>query len=186
MLIDKSSDEQIVREVVNGDVERFRIIINRYQNHIFSIGMRFFRNKDDSDDYVQDIFLKAFNELGSYKERAPFRVWLIRIAYNYGINIVKAKKSQSLINEDELSDESTPEKSHVKDETIAILRKAIDALPDKYRICVDLFFFTGCKYTEIMEITGYPVNTIKSNVLRAKKILRNKLRGTIAEDYHEM
>ena len=77
-------------------------------------------------------------------------------------------------------------RSHIKDETISLLRNAMNKLPEQYRICVDLYFYMGMKYAEIEGITGYPVNTIKSNVLRAKQILRDRLRGSIAEDYHEM
>ncbi len=186
MLIDLSSDEHIVRKVSNGDTENFRLIVSRYQAYIYSIGMRFFKNEDDSSDFVQDVFLKAFNELKSYKGKGSFRAWLVRIAYNYGINKIKAQRIDNVIFEDSPSNEPAPEQTHAKGETINVLRRAIDALPEQYRICLDLYFFMGLKYSDIERITGYPVNTIKSNVLRAKQILRDKLRGTIAEDYHEM
>ncbi len=184
--IPSASDEQIVRKVLNGDIESFRIIVNRYQSYLYSIGMRFFKNPDDSSDFVQDVLLKAYNELESYKSKSLFRAWLIRIAYNYGINRIKAAKIDSVFIEESVADKSTLEKSCVRDETIEALCRAIDALPDQYRICIDLYFFMGFKYSDIEKITGYPVNTIKSNVLRAKRILRDNLRGTVAEDYHEM
>jgi RNA polymerase sigma-70 factor, ECF subfamily len=180
------SDEQVVLKVLNGDTNSFGIIVNRYQSYIFSIGMRFFKNPDDADDFVQDVFLRAYSELGSFKRKSPFRSWLIRIAYNYGINRVKAGKIDSVAAVDILSDHSIPEKDAVMNESINLLRDAIAALPEQYRICVDLYFFMGLKYTEIEKITGYPVNTIKSNVFRAKQLLRDQLRGSIAEDYHEM
>jgi len=67
-----------------------------------------------------------------------------------------------------------------------MLMRAVGALPERYRICVELYFFMGLTYGEIGRITGYPVNTIKSNVLRAKTMLRDELKGTIAEDYNEL
>ncbi|MFH0976684.1 MAG: sigma-70 family RNA polymerase sigma factor [Spirochaetota bacterium] len=186
MLNDIYSDEWVVRRVLKGDTESFGIVVKRYQSYIYSIGMRFFRNADDSNDFVQDVFFKVYNELKSFNGKATFRAWLIRIAYNYGINLIKAKKIESVVFEDSVSGEQTPEQSLVKGELRDKLRSAVDALPDQYRVCVDLYFFMGFKYAEIEEITGYPVNTIKSNVLRAKQILRDKLRGSIAEDYNEM
>jgi RNA polymerase sigma-70 factor (ECF subfamily) len=186
MLNDIYPDERIIRQVLNGDIQSFEFIVKRYQSYIYSIGMRFFKNTDDSNDFVQDVFLKVYNELGSFKGKAPFRSWLIRIAYNYGINKIKAGKFDSVIFEESASVEATPEDRHIKDEAITLLRTAIDNLPEHYRICLDLYFFSGLKYIDIGSITGYPVNTIKSNVLRAKQILRNKLRGSIAEDYDEM
>jgi RNA polymerase sigma-70 factor, ECF subfamily len=183
---DNSTDEQVLREVICGETGKFKIIVERYQAYIFSIGMRFFRNEDDSYDFVQDVLLKAYNELGTFKGKASFRSWLVRIAYNYGINRIKEKKFREEDIKERASKAATPEKNHFRYETVVLLRKAIDDLPERYRICVDLYFFMGFKYNEIESITGYPVNTIKSNVLRAKQILREKLRGSIAEDYNEM
>ena len=84
------------------------------------------------------------------------------------------------------ADDMTPERSHLRKEIREVLMEAVRKLPERYRICVDLYFFMGLTYGEISEITGYPVNTIKSNVLRAKIMLRDELKGTIAEDYHEL
>jgi RNA polymerase sigma-70 factor (ECF subfamily) len=66
------------------------------------------------------------------------------------------------------------------------ISRALASLPEKYRICVDFFFFLGLSYGEIGDITGFPVNTIKSHVFRAKQMLRDALRGSAAEEYHEM
>jgi RNA polymerase sigma-70 factor (ECF subfamily) len=132
------------------------------------------------------VFLKAYNEIQSYKRKAPFRAWLIRIAYNMGINMIKVKKIEKVILEDSVYGNKNTEKDYLMDETANALFTAINTLPDQYRICIDLYFFMGFKYIDIENITGYPINTIKSNVLRAKQILRDKLRGSVAEDYHEM
>ena len=70
------SDEQVVRKVQRGQTDYFSIIAERYRNKIFSIGMRFFYNHDDSADFAQEVFLRAFDRIESYKEIAPFRFWL--------------------------------------------------------------------------------------------------------------
>ena len=183
---DFSADEQIVKQVLLGRIDSFTLIIKRYQKKIFSIGIRFYKNKEDSYDFTQEVFIKAFEGLGSYGGRAPFRFWLTKIAYNHAINKLKAKHAEADIPEEICSRAITPEKTHIQREIRQMLRDAVGQLPEQYRICVDLFFFLGLTYSEISEITEYPVNTIKSNVLRAKKILRDELKGTIAEDYHEL
>jgi RNA polymerase sigma-70 factor (ECF subfamily) len=181
------TDEQIVKQVLLGGTDSFRIIIERYQKKIFCIGLRFYNNDDDSYDFVQEVFIKAFENLGSYAGKAPFRFWLTKIAYNHAINKVNAKRVEEVsIPEQVPSRDTTPEEKHLHGELHGILLAAVRQLPIQYRICVDLYFFLGLKYNEISQITGYPVNTIKSNVLRAKKMLRDELKGTIAEDYHEM
>jgi RNA polymerase sigma-70 factor (ECF subfamily) len=180
------TDEQIVKQVLLGRTDSFKIIIERYQKKIFCIGLRFYNNEEDSYDFTQEVFIKAFESLGSYAGRAPFRFWLTKIAYNHAINRINAKRIESEIPEQIQSRDTTPEAEHMRGEICGILHNAVKQLPSQYRICVDLYFFLGLTYNEISEITGYPVNTIKSNVLRAKKMLRDELRGTIAEDYHEL
>ena len=185
---DGLSDEQAVRKVQKGRSEYFSLIVERYSSRIFSIGMRFFYNSEDSADFTQEVFLKAFDKIEAYREIAPFRFWLVKLAYNLAINMKKGRGEEHLqveINEPVYSGES-PEEVHVKNELKDLLLQEINRLPERYRICLDLYFFFGLKYSEISEITGYPVNTIKSDVFRAKNILRDKLKGTLAEECYEM
>jgi len=182
------SDEYVVRQVQKGDFEFYSLIVERYQDRIFSIGMRFFYDRDDSADFAQEVFLKAFRNIDKFREIALFKYWLVKLAYNHGINLKKSKVDKGIeYNCEEIqSAYELPEKEHIYGEIKQILADEINRLPERYRICIDLYFFLGLKYNEISEITGYPVNTIKSDVLRAKNILRQKLKGTIAEEYHEM
>src|SRR4030067_3116765 len=88
---DLKPDEQIVKKVLLGGTESFKIIVERYQRKIFCIGMRFYNNEEDSYDFTQEVFIKAFENLRSYAGRAPFRFWLTKIAYNHAINKIAAK-----------------------------------------------------------------------------------------------
>ena len=187
MINDQDSDELIIRGVQRGDTELFRLIVVRYENSIFSMGMRFFYNYEDSLDFAQEVFLKAFDRIHQYREIAPFKFWLIRLAYNLGINIKKKSRVDSEFDESYLLFEgSGPDRTHINNEIRDLILHEINHLPERYRICLDFYFFFGFKYSEISVITGYPVNTIKSDVLRAKKILRQRLKGTIAEGYNEV
>lgn len=182
------SDELIVRNVQQGQTEYFSIIVERYRNKIFSMGMRFFYNYDDSADFAQEVFLKTYDRIHSYREIAPFRFWLAKLAYNHAINMKKNIPNDRISVEDvaEPYHENSPEDEHIYEEMKIVLADEINRLPERYRICLDLYFFMGLKYSEISDITGYPVNTIKSDVFRAKNILRQRLIGTIAGDIDEM
>jgi RNA polymerase sigma-70 factor (ECF subfamily) len=186
MTDEKHSDEHIISRVINGDINIFEHIVKRYQRLIFNIGMRFFRNEDDTNDFVQDVFIKTYRNLNSYKGRAPFRFWIGKVAYNLAVNSIKNRTNDPEFTEGLPSEELTPEESHVKNEVKEILLEAIQNLPEHYRVCLDLYFFNGMSYSEINGVTGFPVNTIKSHVFRAKQSLRDVLRGSIAEEYHEM
>ncbi len=183
------TDEHIVREVQQGRVGLFRVIVERYEKKIFSMGMRLFYNRDDSFDYTQEVFLKLYSKIDSYRELAPFKFWLYKLAYRHGLNM-KKNDSQGVVsqyNEMYIEDwQSEPGRMNRIKRVREVLLDAIEKLPERYRICLDLYFFMGLKYSEISEITGFPINTIKSDVLRAKNILRQTLKGTEAEVYNEM
>jgi RNA polymerase sigma-70 factor (ECF subfamily) len=184
---DQAPDELIIRQVQNGSTELFRIIVERYENKIFSMGMRFFYNHEDSLDFTQEVFLKAYDRVHQYREIAPFKFWLVKLAYNLGINMKKKRGSDHDFDESLLEGrDPAPDKSHIDNEIKGVILREIGKLPERYRVCLDFYFFFGLKYSEISEITGYPVNTVKSDVLRAKNILRQSLKGTIAEKYDEM
>jgi RNA polymerase sigma-70 factor, ECF subfamily len=181
------TDEQIVARVLNGNLDLFKEIIERYRNRVFTIGMKFLRNRDDAADFSQEVFLKAYGNLRSFRGESRFYSWIVRVAYNHGINSSRsAKPCDSLADEYTESGELSPERAHMRAEVGRVLRRAMDDLPPEYRVCVDFYFFFGLSYREISDITGFPVNTIKSHVFRAKHMLRDALRGTMAEAYHEV
>jgi RNA polymerase sigma-70 factor (ECF subfamily) len=179
-------DHFIINQIVSGRKELFRILIQRYEQAVYGMGVSFFRNSEDAADFVQEVFLKSFRSLGRFQGRSRFSTWLYRIAYNTAVNNIRRKKDyRSLAGEDETdfigenADGETPERLLLRAVVAESVREAMKDLPERYRICVDLFFFYERSYQEIEVITGYPVNTIKSHVFRAKKLLRKKLEGIV-------
>jgi RNA polymerase sigma-70 factor (ECF subfamily) len=176
------SDETIAAEVIAGERELFTLLVDRYGRRITGLGISFFHNADDAADFTQDVFLKAFNALAQFEGRARFSTWLYRIAYTSAINKLNRRKEYRSLSENEYeSAYKTPEEENIKSITRAAVRQAVAELPERYRVCVDLFFFYERSYDEIGMITGYPVNTIKSHVFRAKKLLREKLKEFVEE-----
>jgi RNA polymerase sigma-70 factor (ECF subfamily) len=182
------TDQFIVAEVVSGRKELFRILVQRHEPAVYAMGVSFFRNAEDAADFTQEVFLKSFRSLPRFQGRSRFSTWLYRIAYNTAVNGLRRQKDYCGPSGRELSGEEdeadrrsvSPEQTLLRDAAVCAVREAIQDLPERYRICVDLFFFYDRSYQEIELITGYPVNTIKSHVFRAKKLLRDKL-GEIAE-----
>jgi RNA polymerase sigma-70 factor (ECF subfamily) len=173
------SDQLIVDQIAAGQKDLFRLLVRRYQQPVHSMGMGFFRNAEDACDFTQEVFLKVYRNLSNFEGRSRFSTWLYKIAYNTAINDVNRRKEYRSLAEEsiavEASDYETPERilirSAARDAVLASLRD----LPQRYRICVDMFFFYGRSYKEFEAITGLPLNTIKSHVFRAKKLLREKL-----------
>jgi RNA polymerase sigma-70 factor (ECF subfamily) len=143
------------------------------------MGLSFFRNPEDASDFSQEVFLKVYRNLSCFEGRSRFSTWLFKIAYNTALNEVNRRKEYlSLAEEDVnklLQGDETPERQALRNAAKEAVQAAVKELPERFRICIDLFFFYDRSYHEIEAITGIPVNTIKSHVFRAKIILKEKL-----------
>lgn len=176
------SDEVIAGQVCSGQKELFRLLVRRFQRPVYAMGLSFFRNAEEASDFSQEVFLKVYRSLSRFEGRSRFSTWLYKIAYNTALNETRRRRDfcslvalNSSADEYEAADNDTPERRMIRAVIKETVLDSIKELPERYRICIDLFFFYDCSYREIQAITGFPVNTVKSHVLRAKKILKEKL-----------
>jgi RNA polymerase sigma-70 factor, ECF subfamily len=176
------SDDEAIGRVLDGDTEAFAILVRRHEARVKRLGMSFFHDEEDAADFTQDVFVKAYTALASFKGRSLFSTWLLRIAYNTAINSKKRRREQlSLDPEMEIVGSPGTDETQLREETANAVREAMAGLPPRQALCIELYFYYDLKYAEIGEVTGFPVNTIKSHVFRAKRILRERL-GSLRED----
>ncbi|MFP4383354.1 MAG: RNA polymerase sigma factor [Spirochaetia bacterium] len=188
MNFQEPKDREIVDRVKRGDPECFRILVERHSSRVYSLGMKFFHNQEDAQDFTQEVFIKAFRGIGAFKKRSSFSTWLIKIAYNYGIDMISAKRKQQKTSEftgyeqpgDQYSKRDSgalmrPEQEEEHKELTGRLEQALQKLPKRYALCIEFSFYFGFTYGAISDITGIPLNTVKSHILRGKKILRKSL-----------
>ena len=182
-ILTKRRDFALVKSSLQGNQKSFSKLVSYYKKRINALGMSFFKNESDTDDFVQDVFFKAYKNLSAFKGESSFSTWLISIAYHTAINVKQRRKEYLPISDEENieSDDFSPEKKHIREITSLAIRDAVKNLPEKYKICVELYFFYDNSQAEISKITGESVNTIKSHIFRAKKILREKLRSYYEE-----
>ncbi len=174
---DDLDDQRIVERVVSGETDLFRLLVARHQRSVYALGTGFFRSAEDASDFTQEVFLKAFKNLAGFQGRARFSTWLYRIAYNTGLNGIKRRREyRSLAEDAELPDHDGPERQAIRRAAGTAVAEAVAGLPERFKVCVDLYFFYDRSHQEIEALTGIPVNTIKSHVFRAKKLLRERLR----------
>ncbi|HRY55358.1 MAG TPA: sigma-70 family RNA polymerase sigma factor [Spirochaetia bacterium] len=170
------SDEEAIARVLDGDTEAFAILVRRHQRRVLRVGLGFFHDEEEAADFAQDVFVKAYTALGSFQGKSQFSTWLLRIAYNSAVNLKKRRRSEARL-DPELDIEGDPgvDESQLREESARAVREAVAGLPPKQALCVELCFYYDLTYPEISEITGFPVNTIKSHVFRAKRLLRERL-----------
>lgn len=174
----KKRDFALIRQILQGNNDAFAELMSIYKNKIFIFGKSFFKNETDAEDFVQEVFIKIYTHLNTFRGKSQFSTWLMRIAYTTAINSINRRKeylplSDEMIIADPLT--NTPEEVHIKKVLKIAIKQAILELPEKYAICIDMYFSYDIPYSEISEITGLPLNTIKSHIFRAKKILKEKL-----------
>ncbi|MDR1105324.1 MAG: sigma-70 family RNA polymerase sigma factor [Treponema sp.] len=177
-----ADEEIIVAGVLRGEKDLFRLLVKRHEKAVFRMGISFFRNSEDAADFAQDVFLKAFRSLARFEGRSRFSTWLYRIAYNTAVNTFSRKREYLSLAEEPGNGGDDPEQKLIREAARLAVLGAVQDLPERYRICVDMFFFYDRSYQEIEAITGIPVNTIKSHVFRAKKLLRERLAGIADSD----
>lgn len=143
---------------------------------MYNVAYRIAHDEDEAQDVLQEGFISAFGNLKHYRGDATFGAWLKRIVVNKAINSVKKKRMDRFPEEGQLE---IPEES--EDEfrdfpfTVETVRKAIDRLPDGYRMVLSLYLLEGYDHGEIAEILGISESTSKSQFNRSKRKLRELL-----------
>lgn len=181
-------DVATVRQVLDGDHNAFGSLVEKYQPAVLAMGHRLRKTTEETMDFVQDVFAKAFTHLSQFTGRGRFYSWLMRIASTTAIN-----RDQRGIPEDPTdpealerlcgpSSEQEPQRLLERKTLRQDLLNAIRALPRHLKLSVELFFLVGLRYREIEEITGTPVNTLKSNIHRARRLLQLHLRPVLPEE----
>ena len=175
-------DKALVRQSLSGNAEAFSQLVALNKKRVEAVGRRFFNDIPDIEDFVQDVFIKTYKNLDSFKGKSLFSTWITRIAFTTAINLKKSFKSLESVDDKEdfiPSYYDTPENEQIKRLTKEAINEAVMDLPENYAVCIKMLFYLDMNQEEISEMTGIPINTVKSNIFRAKKILSQKLGGLL-------
>jgi RNA polymerase sigma-70 factor (ECF subfamily) len=177
-------DSGLVREALAGSERAFRKILEQHYGLIYSVVRGVAGQRVETDDCVQEVFIKIFRSLGSFRGEARLSTWIYRIARNEALNAVERRRPQLIPIEDceELSaaDES-PETAHHRRITREGLERLIERLDERQRIALELRYMGDKSYEEIAEIMDIPLGTVKTYIHRAKLALKRMMTGAAAE-----
>lgn len=172
-------DRTIVTQVLEGKTDHFSVLMNRYHNEIFSFVFNMLGQYQDTEDLVQEIFLKVYQSLSKYdSNKASFRTWLYRISSNHTINYINSSyyrhKTSSDVDTSFLEDSTDMEAELIKDEQIKQIIQAMKKrLSKKHQRIMMLHYFSGLTVQEISESTNIPDKTIykaiKSSIHKIKE-----------------
>lgn len=171
-------EADLVRECLAGRREAFDVIVERHRRQVYQLCYRFCGNHEDASDLAQEVFIRAFRGLKTFKGQASFGTWLYRIGVNVCLNRVTAKSPVlEPIDARQHVDTVTesPSERVMRDERAAQVRAAISKLPAKQRAALVLRIYDELSHRQIAEILQTSVGAVKANFFHAlgnlKKIL---------------
>jgi RNA polymerase sigma-70 factor (ECF subfamily) len=178
----------LLKEAKKGDIKAFEKLSGQYYKKIYNIALRMTGNREDASDLAQEVLIKVYKSLKSFREESSFSTWLYRITKNLCIDELKKqnrKKAISLDEDIELkensvkrqveSDEPGPYEQYEKSEIRRIMTDAIGKLTEEHRMVIILRDIQGFSYNEISKIVKCPEGTVKSRINRARQALRELL-----------
>lgn len=181
------SDFELIDLTLEGEHTAFDVLVRRYSNSIYTLAYRILRNHDDAADIAQDVFLKAFEALSSFRKKSSFHTWLYRITTNSCINFLRKHSAQRYIefaNYHVVREADTLETLH-KIELQDIVNEAIEKLPEKQKATVMLRVCEGLSHREVSRILKCSVGTAKANYFHAIRNLRRFMKNYISANDEE-
>jgi RNA polymerase sigma-70 factor (ECF subfamily) len=189
---DTDADNELVRAAAGGNMHTFDDLVRRHQDRVFNLCLWFLSDYHEADDMAQEVFIKAYRSLKSFRFEAKFSTWLYRIAVNTCKNRVNSleyrlKKWTDRLDAEEINPGGAMADSHSlspqdrleQKERARQIRKAVNGLSGDKKTVVVLRDIEGMAYDEIARITGLSMGTVKSKLARARDELQQRLKDRI-------
>jgi RNA polymerase sigma-70 factor (ECF subfamily) len=175
------TDEQLALAVQNGEPDKFGELVERYEAKLLRYARKFLLDPDDAQDIVQDIFIKAYENMRSFDTTRRFSPWIYRIAHNEFVNDLKKKQSRRTmftIDFDTLfpylTAADTADGAALERDTRETLERHLGGLDPKYREPLILYYLESMDYREIADILRIPVSTVGVRLARARAMLQKQ------------
>ena len=164
---------KLIKQCANNDREAQKEIYQLFAGKLFSICLKYSKNKQEAQDNFQDGFVTIFNKIGQFNFKGSFEGWLKRVMVNTILLKYRKKTVLNIVTE-EIPDEVVVD---IDDEEISLdfLLNLIQELPERYRMVFNLYVLDGCSHKEIAKMLKIAEGTSKSNLARARGILKQKI-----------
>jgi len=180
----KLTDEKLIARFQDGDINAYNELVHRYKDRLLNFVFRYFNNREQAEDVVQDTMIKLYTHASYYKNIAKFSTWIYTIAKNNALTELRKNKRKQTVSlwtnegkpidiemKDELLEQTVYNKMAVEE-----LNKYLDEIPENFRIAVVLRDFQELSYEEISKILEIPIGTIKSRINRGRIQLSKKMK----------
>lgn len=189
---DSNSDEALVQQARNGDFDAFEKLFERHRTLVYRFAYQVVGRRDDAEDIVQDVFVKAYQNLHRYRDEAKFTTWLLRITTNLSTDRVRMSQRRHALEQQEaegalawmmnsVPEDANPVENLERERRAQLLRQAIEELPEHHRQVIVMRDLQELEYSDMAALLNTTVGGAKLRVLRARRALRDKLAPVLNE-----
>lgn len=176
--------DESIRLVLKGNNAAFEQLYNRYSSRLMGVCLRYSFDTDEAKDLLQEVFIKIYEKLSTYRKEGTFDAWVHRIAINVAVDSYRKRQKQPISSS--ISAFSEYDTTYSTDDILTNvaaeeLMKMVQQLSPTYRLIFNLYNIEGYKHHEIAKMLGISEGTSKSNLSDARKILQNKVKILLSE-----
>lgn len=190
---EQQTDYALITTVLEGNTAAYADLVKRHQRFVFTMALRFAKNREDAEEIAQDCFIKAYKALGTFQYTSKFSTWLYTITYTTAMSFLRKKKLNTLSLSDEentVQVENNISDYHAnsieKKSAHAYLNQAIDLLLPDDAMIITLFYMGEQSLEEIAQAMGMESTTIKVKLHRARTRLKEKLQYLLKDEVKEL
>jgi RNA polymerase sigma-70 factor (ECF subfamily) len=186
------SDNFYIEKVRNNETSAYSFLVEKHKDMVYSIAMRILRNREDAEELAQDVFVKAFHSLDTFKGESKFTTWLYRIVYNAAISKTRKKKMETVdldynLIENYSADEIKEDVNRLGyDEQKMIVDKILLGLNPEESVMIKLFYFNENSTEEIGEVMGMTQSNVKVKLHRLRKKLLQEVNDILHKQNKEI
>ncbi len=187
------NDNELISKVLSGDQQAYAGLVNRYQNYVFTLALRFTKNREDAEEVSQDIFVKAYRALADFRGASKFSTWLYTIVNTTCITFLRKKRLEihSLDNEkvfETADNQDSGMRANLVEQKsrMTMVNQAIKMLSTDDAEVITLFYKGEQTLEEIAQILGIEANTVKVRLHRARTRLKEKMETHFAQEVKDL
>ena len=175
--------QELIKQCKEHNLQAQTKVYQLFSGKLFALSLKYSRNRSDAEDVLQDSFIQAFQKIHQYKNKGSFEGWLKRIVINTALQKYREKSPLQLVKEEQDIENEEGVVLNIDEDKIDIsdLLGLIQELPDRYRLVFNLYVLDNFSHKEIAKMLTISEGTSKSNLSRARLILKQKV-----ENYHQI
>lgn len=168
--------DELIHKCKKGNRQAQEVLYRKYSRVLFGICLKYSRNRVEAEDNLHDSFMTIYEKIEQYKFKGSFEGWMKRITVNTVLQKYRKEEFLNVVSEN--TEEEAEEEASYADISLPTLLRLIQELPNKYRITFNMYVLDGYTHKEISEELGTSPGTSKSNLARARMILKERIKKT--------